>query len=168
MSSEPFARRVHQLRDAWVERRQVKTFAGAHDLGSQYQLLVTLYQWATESISDIVSVYGPEVHLAMTPKPDRADREPAFTVSFMEQYTLTFSLAERQRMSSARWHVTVSVASAGPDGSVVAAGPERRNGQWTRGRLEDLLLSVLGAWERSLADGEGGAQGGRGSGMLSA
>ena len=67
---------------------------------------------------------------------------------------VTFSLAERRRMGGSRWFIAVSVATAGPGGSAVAAGPERRNGQWTRGRLEEVLLSVLGAYERSVADRE--------------
>jgi len=39
----------------------------------------------------------------------------------------------------------------------VAAGPERRYGQWTRARLEDLLLSLLGAYERARSEGGEGA-----------
>jgi hypothetical protein len=35
---------------------------------------------------------------------------------------------------------------------MVTAGPERRNGQWTRGRVEDILLSVLGAYERAASE----------------
>ena len=76
---------------------------------------------------------------------------------------MTFALTERRRMGGTRWFVAVSVGSGGPGGSITPAGPERKNGQWTRSRLEDILLSVLGAYER--AHSEGGRPGSLGGGL---
>jgi hypothetical protein len=49
------------------------------------------------------------------------------------------------------------MTTGGPRGTSIAAGPERRNGQWTRARVEDLLLSLLGAYERDRSDEPGAA-----------
>ncbi len=154
MTGESFANRVQALRDSWIERRQVKGLASAHDFESQYRLLLTLHSWAVQGVEDICGVYDGAVSATVSPAPPETDSAPGFSVAMAESYMVTFSLAERRRMGGSRWFIAVSVATAGPGGSAVAAGPERRNGQWTRGRLEEVLLSVLGAYERSVADRE--------------
>ena len=150
MSGESFQRRVELLRDSWAERRQLKGLASVHDFDSQIRLLTTLHSWTEEAAADIAAVYGAALSLSVSPAPESSSSNPAFTVTIGENYTVTFLLSERRRMGGARWFVSVTVGSGG---SIVAAGPERRNGQWTRGRLEDILLSVLGAYERALSEG---------------
>lgn len=150
VTGEPFPQRVQALRDAWRERREVKGLASNHDYGAQYALLLTLHRWAAEAASQIDSVYEGALPVSVSAAPDKTGIA-AFQFLLADAFTVSFSLEERRRMGNSRWHVAVSV-SAGGAGGVVPAGPERRNGQWTRGRVEDLLLSVLGAYERSLAD----------------
>lgn len=152
MSGESFERRVQVLRDSWAERRQVRGLAGVHDLDSQFNLLATLHQWAEAAAADIRKVYGESLAVSVSPLPRREDTAPAFAVTLGNSYTVTFVLTERSRMAGTRWFISVTVGSGGPGGAIAAAGPERRNGQWTRGRLEDILLSVLGAYERSLSE----------------
>ena len=159
MSGESFSQRVQNLHDSWNERRQIKGIASAHDFESQFQLLTTLHGWAEEAVTEIRHVYGEAIHLSLSPAPVRDPYGPAFSALLSESFTLTFSLTERRRLGGARWFISVSVGSTGEGGGVVAAGPERRNGQWTRGRLEELLLSVLGAFERSQSDGDLGVGG---------
>lgn len=159
MSGESFSQRVQHLHDSWDERRQIKGIAGAHDFDSQFQLLTTLHEWAEGAVDEIRQVYGDGVHISLSPAPVRDPYGPAFSASLSDSFTLTFALTERRRMGGSRWFISVSVGSSGAAGSVVAAGPERRNGQWTRGRLEELMLSVLGAYERSLSDTEAGMGG---------
>ncbi|MCX7618345.1 hypothetical protein [Tepidiforma sp.] len=156
LTLEPFRRRVEQLRDAWAERRALRGIAGAHDRASQAALLRTLHGWAAEAAADIRAVYGAALPVQVSPLPP-GEEAAAFTVSVARDYTLTFALVERRRMGGPRWHIAVTLSTAGPRGAAVAAGPERRNGQWTRARLEDLLLSLLGAYERDRSEGQGPA-----------
>jgi hypothetical protein len=151
MPGEPFALRVESLREAWIERRWMKTFASSHDFGSQYQLLLTLHHWASEAVADIRKVYGETLSVTVSARPT-PDEAPVFRVVVAGNFSVMFSLLERRRTESPHWSFAVAVTSAGRAGNVVAAGPERHKGQWTRARLEDLLLSVLGAYERSLPD----------------
>lgn len=153
MGGENFQRRVELLRDTWAERRQLRGLAGVHDFESQLALLRTLHGWAEQAMGDIVRVYDHKISTAVSPLPDGASPSPGFAVTIGGNFTATFILAERRRMAGARWFISVTVNSGGPGGSIVAAGPERRNGQWTRNRMEDILLSVLGAYERSLSEG---------------
>ena len=154
MSGDSFQRRVALLRDSWAERRQMKGLAGVHDFDAQLDLLVTLHGWAESAVADIVAVYGDDLAISLGPVPTDSTQNPGFSVTLGDNYTVTFSLTERRRMSGMRWFVAVTVSSVGPGGASAAAGPERRNGQWTRARLEDILLSVLGAYERAQSEGQ--------------
>ncbi|MFN8506297.1 MAG: hypothetical protein U0547_01870 [Dehalococcoidia bacterium] len=147
-SVEPFALRVQSLRETWLERRMVKALAGSHDRDSQFQLLGALHQWAVHAAADIQRVYGEALHVELSPPPEAGDPAPGFHVAVGRGYSVSFGLHERRRATGSSWFVDASVLDAGR--GAVAAGPERRNGQWTRGRMEDLLLSVLGAYERAL------------------
>jgi len=152
MSGESFSQRVQNLHDSWNERRQMKGIASAHDFESQFQLLSTLHSWAAEAVDEVHRVYGESVHISLSPSPTRDPHGPLFSAFLGDSFTLAFALTERRRMGGSRWFISVSVGTLGAGGGVVPVGPERRNGQWTRTRLEDLLLSVLGAYERSLTD----------------
>jgi hypothetical protein len=151
MTRESFADRVEALRDSWAERRRIAGFAGAHDLASQLELLQTLHGWAAEAVADIAAVYGPALPIVLSPRPEPPGERASFSVAIAGDFGIAVALAERRRVTGPRWHVSVLVRSPG-SGPVAHAGPERRNGQWTRGRLEDILLSVLGAYERSLGN----------------
>jgi hypothetical protein len=150
--TEPFARRVQTLRDAWLERRQTQSFAGSHDFDSQYHLILTLHEWACDALEEIATIYGATVDIGLSPAPERGGAAPAFSLAVAGTYSVNFALQERGHPGSGHWTVAASVISNAPGGLVVPAGPERRNGQWTRGRLEELLLSVLGAYERARSD----------------
>lgn len=151
---DTFANRVQILHESWAERRQVAKLAGTHDFDSQFRLVATLHEWATEACQDISEVYEERLAVSLSPLPDAEDIPPAFSITIGDRHSVTFSLLERRRMNGSRWHVSVSVASTGPGGSIAHAGPERRNGHWSRSRVEDVLLSLLGAYERAQGDGE--------------
>ncbi len=151
---ETFANRVQTLHESWAERRQVARLAGEHDFESQLQLMATLHEWVASASADIAEVYEGQLSVRISPPPGRNDLPPAFTITLEGRHSVTFSLAERRRMNGTRWHVSVSIASSGPGGSIAQAGPERRNGHWSRSRVEDVLLSLLGAYERAQGDGE--------------
>jgi hypothetical protein len=149
---ESFATRVQALRESWAERRQVARYSGSHDFDSQLQLLLTLHEWCSEAVAEVQSVYGDTLDIDLSARPNASEQPPGFTLLVGGSYAITFTLVERKRLAGSRWHVSVAVRSPG-SGTVTHAGPERRNGQWTRTRLEDVLLSVLGAYERSLSSG---------------
>ncbi len=144
-----FVSRVEALRDSWSERRTLLRIASAHDFESQFRLLLTLYDWATEAVEDVAAVYDRAVPLMVSPRPGRRVTEPSFSVSIAGHEGILFTLAERKLAGGSRWNVTAALTAGGRDGAVSHAGPERRNGGWTRSRVEDLLLSLLGAYERS-------------------
>ena len=152
MSSDSFQRRVEVLRESWAERRQLKDLASSHDFEPQFQLLESLHHLAESAVADIRAVYGPDLDVTLGPLPERNTSGPAFSITVGGNYTVTFLLAERRRMGLTHWSVSVTISSGGPGGAITAAGPERRNGQWTRLRVEDILLSVLGAHERSQSE----------------
>lgn len=156
MNRESFFQRVQALRESWAERRQVRTLASSHDYDSQFRLLQLLHSWAREAVEDIREVYGDELAIELGPEPRYEDRNPGFTLSLAPGYSASLVLVERQRTGAPHWFVSVTVNSAGPGGAAVSAGPQRRTGQWTRGQLEDLILSLLGAYERSVAGGADG------------
>jgi len=150
MTGDSFQRRVALLRESWAERRQLKDLAGAHDFESQFGLLSTLYRWAREAAEDIRAVYGKELSVALGPAPLPGAPQPGFAITIGGHSTATFALAERARAGGSHWSIAVTVGSGG---SAVSAGPERRNGWWTRARLEEVLLSLLGAYERAISEG---------------
>lgn len=152
MPPEPFAVRVQTLRDAWIERRQVKAFAGSHERPDQLRLLNTVYEWADGALHEIRTVYGDTLPIDLSPPPAAGDSPPGFHVVLASAFTISFALAERRRGGAPSWCLSVSIGSPGRGGAATPAGPERRNGQWTRARLEELLLGMLGAYERSLAE----------------
>jgi len=148
-SDEPFALRVKSLREAWLERRMARALAGSHDRDSQFQLLGALHRWAVQAAADIQRVYGEALHVDLGAPPEAGDPAPGFHIAVGRGYSVSFALRERQRANGSSWFVDATVMDAG-HGGAVAAGPERRSGQWTRSRMEDLLLSVLGAHERAV------------------
>ncbi|MBI2767454.1 MAG: hypothetical protein HYX53_16285 [Chloroflexi bacterium] len=150
-ANETFASRVQALRKSWIEWRQVKALASSHEFESQYLLLLTLHGWALQAAAEINAVYGEGLAVDVSPAPDRNDAVAAFNVVVANSYTASFTLSERRRAGASSWFVAVGLGAGGRGSTSVAAGPERRNGQWTRGRLEDLLLSMLGAYERGLS-----------------
>jgi hypothetical protein len=152
MSSESFQRRVEVLRDSWAERRHLKELAGSHEYEPQFRLLQSLHGLTASAVADIRAVYGAQIDVSLSALPQRDAGSRAFSITVDGQYTVTFHLAERRRMGVERWSVYVTVSSGGPGGVITTAGPERRAGQWTRLRVEDILLSVLGAYERGLSE----------------
>lgn len=153
MNRESFLQRVQTLRESWSERRQVRALASSHDFESQFQLLAMLHAWARDAVQDVQEVYGDELSVELGPEPGHEDRNPGFTITLAPGYSAALVLVERQRTGASHWFVSVTLNSAGPGASAVSAGPQRRTGQWTRGQLEDLVLSLLGAYERSIAGG---------------
>lgn len=148
LNGGPFALRVRALHDAWRERREVNTLASAHDRDSQLLLLMTLHGWTIEALSDIHAVYGDDSPISVDGPPDARDTNPCFGITLAENRVLAFSLLERNRAQMPYWYLGISRAS--PGGEESHAGTDRRSGHWNRGRLEELLLTLLGAYERSL------------------
>ena len=156
MSAEPFALRVRSLHESWRERREVKALASAHDRTSQFRLLLSLHGWAVEALSDVQAVYGPDFPLVIDAPPKELDSLPGFTVQLGGQ-ALTLSLLQRSRANTRHWYISVAFSSSDPAGTGHIA-TDRRNGQWNRGRMQELLLTLLGGYERSI--GAAGEQAG--------
>ncbi len=148
MSGESFSGRVQQLHDTWAERREVGSLGGAHDFDTQFKLLLTLHEWATEGCAEIAGVYGKQNPVSPGPPPSR--EAPAFSVRVDSGHVLSFVLAERPGTAGPTWRLVCTQRTAGPGTGVRVVGTGRRDGQWTRARLEATLLSLLAAHERSL------------------
>jgi len=127
----------------------VRTLAASHDHRSQLQLLETLHRWARESCDDIGRVYGEGVAAWVDPIGFEDANGVASFHAMVAGFTVIFLLVSHDP-AAPRWAVTATVL---PDGTrdAAIAGPERRHGHWTRGRIEDLFLSLLSAHERAAA-----------------
>lgn len=145
MSREVFARRVWSLRDSWTERRDLKALGAINTLESQFELLEILYRWTLESVDDIRTVYGQDFDISVGPPPSLEQAAPAFSVTVGGRINLTISLAQRRRKDDAPWYLHMNVEGESTPGATT----EWRASNSARGRLQDALLTVLGAYERS-------------------
>ena len=141
-----FRERLEELRDSWSERREVRPLAAARDFESQRALLRVLHRWCDEAAALIRDVYGEE--LVARVEPLEAEQQE-FSASIGAAPALVFSLQERDGAGRGNW--TVAVRFAEPATTVE---PQRRNGPWSRARLEQLLLSAIAAHERGRSTGE--------------
>lgn len=162
MGGETFAQRVQNLKGSWSERRETRGIAGARDFESRFRMLVAIHGWAEEAVREIQRTYGDEVSASVSPVPTRDQHGMAFSVFLANAFSLTFALADRPKLGQSQWFISVTTGSPGGEGSAaVALGVGQRDGNWSRSRLEDLLLSVLGAWERSRFEADAHRSAGR-------
>jgi hypothetical protein len=153
-----FVDRVSALHDAWAERRDVAHLARDHGYEAQTAILQRLHAWSRDLVADVGTVYGRELSLELSPISGEDVGQPGFSIVLNRRFGADFRLVRRSRQGEDAWHLAVSMRHAGPAGEpVMVVGPERRSGHWTRARLEDVVLSLLGAVERS-RDSRGGAQ----------
>lgn len=145
-----FERRLRQLREAWRERREVARLVHSGDAASQLELLQRIHSWALDCVAAINRVYGPDLHVALSPRPDSAS-DDSFVLTVAHVYRLAFSVVPR---SGGGWRVAARNLSGAAAGSVTAVGPSRRDGSWTRARVEELILAQVAAVERSRAEDE--------------
>jgi hypothetical protein len=145
---QSFRERLEGLRDAWHERREVRPLAAARDFGSQRALLGILHGWCTEAAGLVREVYGEELEARVEPLEVGADE---FSVGIGTMPALVFAVADREG-SDGQGPWSVVVRTPGPGAGIA---PQRRNGPWSRARLEQLLLSTIAAHERGRSSGEG-------------
>ncbi len=150
MTSQPFLERVNALRTAWDERRCVERLAAGHDFASQYGLLLLIHRWVADAVADAVRCYGQDLPISLSPAPPAAGRDTAFHVMVAGTFSLVFGLVERHREGGPSWSVALVERVAGPIDDRPATGPSR--GRWTRARVEELMLSLLGAFERARSE----------------
>lgn len=145
MDGLPFEARVRSLHQAWLERRESWGVSRAHDIDSQRRVLSNVHRWASECIEDVRHVYGETLPLTIEPLGER-DR---FEVLIGAGQCAAFALTERGNGGRASWQVVAQVVTRG--GEAAEATDERRVRRWGRAQVEEILLSLLGAYERSLA-----------------
>ena len=146
-----FVDRVRALRDAWEERRQLESLATHHDFVRQYRLLLILHGWCAEALAQLGTVYGPSLELDISPRPAAAGEDTGFQVTVAGAFSLAFAVTTRSREREARWSVSVRQRVSFPADNAVSAGPPR--GRWSRARVEDMILVLLSAYERSRSGG---------------
>ena len=143
MDGTPFEARVRSLHEGWVERRESGFLARAHDFESQSRVLANIHRWAGECIEDVRQVYGESLPIAIDPLGGSAP----FAVSVGAGRRAAFELVDRGSEERPSWQVVARVATGGEAGE---APEERRVRHWRRGQVEEILLSLLSAYERSL------------------
>jgi len=153
VASEAFESRVRELRDTWAEQRELSNFAGGNDFDSRFQLLTVLYGWALEAVKAISSVYGEDFLITVSPVPLASAQPPAFSVTIARGYSARFFLKERQAQGSNHWTVGAAVATPGSVIATTTVGPDRRHRGWSHGQVEEILLSMLAAYERDEVEG---------------
>jgi hypothetical protein len=143
-----FEARLRSLRASWCERREIARFAHSADAPAQLELLQRIHAWCCDCVEAVGSVYGSDLPAATGARPSH--EEAAFALDFGGGRRLVFSLVRR---SSGGWRVGAQ-AFAGESPSLAApVGPGRRDGSWTRARVEDLVLAQVAAIERARGDG---------------
>jgi hypothetical protein len=144
-SETDFETRLAQLRQAWRERREVSRLVHAGDESSQLELLQRIHSWASECVAAIGRVYGAELAISISPSP-RALDDVSFVLAIAHSHRLVFSVVAR---SGGGWRVSARSLAGVSAGSATAVGPSRRDGSWTRARVEELILAQVAAVERS-------------------
>jgi hypothetical protein len=153
MASESFEDRVRQLHETWAEQRDLTGLWAGSDFASRFQLLTLLHGWAAEATKTIGRVYGASFVSAVGPPPDGSDQPPGFSVTIAGGYTARFFLKERHSDGGGLWSLSATVRTPGAAGATTTVGPDRRHRGWSRGQLEDVLLSMLAAYEREEVEG---------------
>ncbi len=143
MPREQFSRRVWSLRDTWSERRKLLMLGTGHTKEAQFEVLLMLHRWTLESVADIRTVYGDGFDIITGPPPSLDQYPSAYSVTIAGAHNLTVSLTQRRKGEDAPWYVHFNVEGGHPAGAELGASNS------VRGRLQDALLSVLGAYERS-------------------
>ena len=126
-----------------MERRETGTLSRSHDLESQLRVFENVHRWASECLGDIDIVYGEALNTAIDPLAGSgASRRFAVVVGGDER--ATFELVDRGTAERPAWLVVVRVAAGGRPREA-----ERRIRFWRRPQVEEIVLSLLGAYERA-------------------
>ena len=96
-----------------------------------------------ECIEDVRHVYGETLPIAI----DSLDERARFAITVGAGQRAAFELVDRGSAERPSWQVVARVATGGEAGEVPE---ERRVRHWRRGQVEEILLSLLSAYERSL------------------
>ena len=144
MDGTPFEARVRSLHEGWVERRESGFLSRSHDFDSQRRVLANIHRWAGECIEDIRHVYGEAFPIAIEPLGDSAP----FGITVGAVQRAAFELVDRGVGERSSWQVVARVATGA--GEAGEAPEERRVRHWRRSQVEEILLSLLSAYERSL------------------
>ena len=104
-----------------------------------------------EALEDIRNVYHDAMPASITPRPSESDQQPSFTVSVGTGNSATFALGAARRRNGREWHITAQITSAGGIAAEESGPAGRRVRRWSRRRVDDILLALLGAHERSRA-----------------
>jgi hypothetical protein len=144
-SERPFLVKVQEIHDSWAETRQ--TIDARRDRGrhGQATMLGYVFNWTAEAALDLARVYGDLIEL--TPEPDLAAAEPGFVLHVGPVHTMHVDLVPHPR-SPSEWLVRIRL-SYPDEHSWVTVHWGRRHDNWTRERLEEVILSLLSAFERS-------------------
>ncbi len=145
MPKEQFAVRLRTIHESWTARRTIVRIGNLRTFENQFMHLLELHQWAQEAVDDIRAVYGKRFPITLGPAPSQDQEPPAFIVLLAEMQTLIVALTEQEQGGEPVYSVAMSM-----HGNVLplATGTYGRPGHWTRAQLEDILLSMLGTFER--------------------
>ena len=144
MDGTPFATRVRSLHEGWLERRESWLLGRARDRDSQRRVLANIHRWAGECIADVRHVYGETLPIASDPLGER-DR---FAITVGSGQRAAFELVDRGSAERPAWQVVARIDAGGEPGQ---SPDERRVRHWRRAQVEEILLSLLSAHERSLS-----------------
>ncbi len=142
-----FAERVRDLRDDWSDMRDMAAMLQHDDRPSQFRALLKVYDWCVDAVADIRRAYGSAAVAGISPPPEESGAEPGFEVSVNTAHRFGAWLT-RVRGSQDRWHIHVALMFPESQTWLPAARGHQVN-YWTRRRIDDILLSLLSAFERS-------------------
>lgn len=166
MESEQFDVKIRALRQLWDEKRQTAQLSTGDEFASRFELLQLIHRWLEESLVAINRHYPDVPGTRLGPMPTADNATDGFTLTLFDTYVLRFRLLSRRGAVGQVWAVAGEAGNLGSRPMLTALGPTRRHGQWTRERIEQILLSILSQFERDRAEpGRGRKEGGRRGGL---
>lgn len=141
MGNEDFRQRLSQLAESWEERRVSVTLGRRRVQPAQLELLGLIHGWAREALRDVVSVYGSTVKAALSPLESGGGQ--TFRVEVGESHATFEVMLDGGHKDS--WRTTAVVRLSGEPAEKAHSHRPR---EWSRRRVEEIVLQMVGAFER--------------------
>lgn len=145
---QSFVERVRHFQQDWRDRREYAELAELVEPHRTERLLCVLHAWASEAAADIHEVYGSTLELTVGPVEPDFRHGAGFTVAVAGSFYLDFEAGGNSASPTSPRTVNAGVRFG--DGSrEIALTRQSRHVMWNREQVQDLVMRLLGAYERS-------------------
>jgi hypothetical protein len=145
----PFSEKLRAIHDSWAEARDTREIRRLRTAAAQAEMLALIHAWCVRLAAQMEEIYGSLVRLsALNPY---GSEDMGFDLAIGDDHQMAVSLQPGKASTSGSaptWEVQIRLRYPEEPAWVVATWG-RRNQNWTRQRIEEVLLSLLSAFERS-------------------